>query len=113
MHKLSILKRLFTILMTLSIIGVLEVSAAWSTETKVRGIAVNEGQVLLNFTTQPFNHSCTVRDGTYIVGGTSENVDKVTALASQALLKSRSVLVASNGACSAGGYPVLTGLTLK
>jgi len=113
MRRASIVRRLLTVLMALPMIGALQVTASWSPETKVRGIAVLEGGVLLSFTTQPFNHNCSVRDGTYLVGGTSDNVDKVTALATQALLKSRPVLVGADGVCSQRGYPILTGLTMK
>ena len=116
MHKSLILTRALTSFLTLLIATTLVLAATWSADVKIRNISVTDGQIFVAFTSPPFRHNCQIQDGTYILGGTSDNVDKMTSLATQALVKSRNVSVLFDGSCSTDpmkGYPVLTGLALK
>jgi hypothetical protein len=111
-------------ILTLLLIGVLMFplvstveAALWSRDARITAITVEDGNVFLEFTVSPFTHRCSVTDGRYMLGGTSASVDKMTSLATQALMSSRSVQVyLSDGGCSsekAPSFPVLTALKLK
>jgi hypothetical protein len=77
---------------------------------------VNAAGVWLNFTPAPHNHNCSSKNGQYMLGGGNDNVDKMTAAATEALRSSRPVSVFWGGGCSGGGttgYPILLGVWLK
>lgn len=96
----------------------------WSGDVRIASIEVahpnaevgTEG-VWVGFTTDPFgSHACSVKTGQYMLGGGEGNVEKMTELATAALVNSRIVSVFWGGGCSGGGtsgYPVLLGFTLK
>ena len=116
MRRSLISARLVPSFLTLLIASTLVVAATWSADVKIPNISVTGGQVYVTFTNPPFRHSCPVQNGSYLLGGTSEDVDKMTSLATQALVKSRNVAVLFEGTCSSGsanGYPIVTGLALK
>lgn len=72
------------------------------------------GGVWLRFTTEPFaNHSCPSKLGQYRLGGSSDNIKQMSALAVSARLSSRPVKVLWSGGCDAGGYPLLVGIELR
>lgn len=116
MSKSLISARPLTSFLTLLIASTLVVAATWSADVKIQNISVTGGQVYVAFTNPPFRHQCPVQNGSYVLGGTPADVDKMTSLATQALVKSRNVSVLFDNTCSAGGangYPIVTGLALK
>lgn len=89
-------------------------AAGWSGNVRIATIEVsnvNAEGVWLSFTTPPFATSCPSKVQYWLQGGPS-NVDKMTAIATSALVNSRLVAVYWDGTC-ASGYSVLKGITLK
>jgi hypothetical protein len=102
------------------VLGGSTAEANWSGDVRVTAIEVShvnlEG-VWVRFTPSPFaGPTCSVDNGFYMLGGGQATVDKLTAIATSALVNSRAVSVFWDGACSGfgtSGYPVVRGLTLK
>jgi hypothetical protein len=89
----------------------------WSGNVNVASIEVSNASapgVWVSFTTAPYaSIPCAANKNVqYWMGGGQPNVDKMTAIATSALVNSRTVTVLWSGNCSSG-YPVLIGLTLK
>lgn len=107
------------LLMTLLLVGTVEAATTWSqVDVKITSVTVNEDAVYITFAPAPFSGvNCSrAREGAYVLGGNAAAIDKLTSIATQALVNSRNVRVATHSTCSAGGqdgYPVATGLTLK
>jgi hypothetical protein len=95
-------------------------AANWSGNVKIASIEVsnwNSAGVWLSFTSAPYtSHKCSIKSGQYMLGGGADNVEKMTSIATAALVNSRNVTVFWGDGCSGGGtsgYPILVGLTLK
>ena len=95
-------------------------AANWSGTVKVASIEVSQVNALgvwVSFKSPPYSsHTCSIKSGQYMLGGSVANIDKMTTIATAALVNSRDVSVYWGGGCSGGGmngYPVLTGITLK
>jgi hypothetical protein len=95
-------------------------AANWSGSVKIESIRASQLDSLgvwVKFGAPPYpNHTCSDTSGEYMLGGSVANVEKMSALATAALVNSRSVSVYWDGSCSGGGtagYPVLRGLTIK
>jgi hypothetical protein len=92
---------------------------AWSGEVGVAAIEASDtggagGGVWLRFNTAPFaSHSCSNKSGQYRLGGSSENIKQMAALAVSARLSARPVSVFWGGGCDNGGYPLLVGIELR
>jgi len=90
--------------------------AKWSGRVEISTIEISNVHsrgVWLNFTTVPYReHTCSIKNGQYKLGGGAANVRDMTTLAIWAHLNVRPVTVYWGGACSKDGYPVLLGLTL-
>lgn len=115
MKKIAVLMSVLVVMLAVPV-----QAASWSGNVRVATIEVsnvNLSGVWLSFTTPPYSsHSCSAKNGQYLLGGGTANVDKMTAAANAALVNARVVSVYWGGACSSGGvngYPVLLGLTLK
>jgi hypothetical protein len=93
-------------------------AADWSPQVSIVSIEisnVNTAGVWLSFNSPPFpSHTCSIKDGRYMLGGGQDNINKMTALATSLFEKSKTVSVFWRG-CSGGGtsgYPVILGLKL-
>jgi hypothetical protein len=96
--------------------GVAAGAANWSGEVRIASIEVsnvNTAGVWLTFNVPPYpSHTCSVKNGQYMLGGGQDNINKMTAIATSVFEASRTVSVFWSG-CSGGGtsgYPVLLGL---
>ena len=111
MKKITMLIGLLTL-----ISGGAAEAAAWSHDVKIAAIEVSNVNVLgvwVSFTTPPYaGTSCPNKNGQYVLGGGIANADKMTVIATSALVNSRTVTVFADGTCLSG-YPVLKGITLK
>jgi hypothetical protein len=91
-------------------------AASWSHDVRVAAIEVsnvNAEGVWVSFTPAPYpGTSCPNKNGQYWLRGGPTNVDKMTAIATSALVNSRTVTVYWDDTCFSG-YPVLKGITLK
>lgn len=110
---------LTTLLIITFLFGSAVEAANWSTPVKIASIEVsnvNTEGVWLSFTSPPYSsHTCSLKNGQYRLAGGDANINKMTAIATAALVNSRNVTVYWNG-CDGGGtngYPILLGLTLK
>jgi len=115
MRKVSVLMSILVLS-----IGIQVEAANWSGNVRIATIEVsyvNIQGVWLSFTTPPYpSHTCSAKNGQYILGGGTANVNLIAPIANVALVNSRPVSVYWGGACSGGGtngYPILLGLTLK
>jgi hypothetical protein len=92
-------------------------AANWSHDVRIAAIEVSnvnfEG-VWVSFTTPPYPGTtpCPTKNGQYVLDGGISNADKMTAIATSALVNSRTVTVYADGTCL-HGYPALKGITLK
>jgi hypothetical protein len=87
----------------------------WSPDVRITSIEVSNvhtSGVWLGFNTPPHDPGCSVTTS-YILGGGLTNINRMTSLATEALLNSRTVRVYWGGDCSADGYPVLLGIILR
>lgn len=120
MRKSALITRLLVAVMVLLPVNA-AVAANWSGNVKVTSIEVsnvNAAGVWLSFSSDPYNgnHTCSAKSGQYMLGGGVDNVNKMTSVATDALVYSRNVAVFWGGNCSGGGttgYPVLVGVWLK
>jgi hypothetical protein len=98
------------------ILGSSAEAANWSGNVKIAAIEVSNVNALgvwVSFTTPPYpTNPCPTKNGQYVLGGGQANIDKMTAIATSALVNSRTVTVYWSGGC-ATSYPVLLGITLK
>ena len=92
----------------------------WSENVKIESIQASQVDSLgvwVTFSRSPFpNNGCSETSGKYVLGGSVANIEKMTTIATAALVNSRYVSVYWSGGCSGGGtsgYPVLIGLTIK
>jgi hypothetical protein len=94
-----------------------EAAPGWNkADVKVTAVVVIEDNVWLTFAPSPFNVTCSIKDGSFLLDGSAAGVDKMTTLATQALVNSRNVRVSGTGKCSGGGtdgQPMVNGLVLK
>src|SRR5689334_3892737 len=95
-------------------------AANWSSNVKIESIRASQTDSLgvwVKFGTPPYpNQTCSDTSGEYMLGGSVANIEKMSALATAALVNSRSVSVYWDGSCSGDGttgFPVLRGLTIK
>ena len=91
-------------------------AAGWSANVRIASLEISNVNVAgtwLSFTATPFaSHTCSNKAGQYLVGGGADNVSKITAAASQALISGRTVSVYWAGECG-NGYPIIVGLTVR
>ena len=91
-------------------------AAGWSANVRIASIEisnVNTAGTWLSFASPPFaSHTCSNKSQ-YLIGGGPDNVSKITSAATEAFVSGRPVSVYWGGACSAGGYPVVLGLTIR
>jgi hypothetical protein len=113
----NLLLTLCILIATVILAGSTAYANTWSGDVQVAAIEASDtgagGGVWLRFTTDPFpNHSCAFKAGQYMLGGSSENIRRMSALATSARLSARPVRVIWSGGCN-GPYPLLVGIELR
>jgi hypothetical protein len=96
-------------------------AAGWSGDVGVAKISSEDTgsgtKVYLMFTSSPMSTSCSLNSsGYWLAGSTTDNIERILAVAMSAKLSVRNVKVYWNGACSGGGstgYPVASGLEMQ
>jgi hypothetical protein len=112
MTKIMVFIGILAILALISA-GVAEAAGGWSGDVKIATIEVskvNAEGVWISFKTPPFANSC--HSSQYWLQGDPSTVDKMTMIATSALVNSRFVTVYWDGTCITG-YSILRGITLK
>lgn len=91
---------------------------SWSNSVQVVAIEASDtgtgGGVWVRFIPEPFpSHTCLNRSGQYRLGGSTNNIEQMTALAVSARLHGRPVSAYWAGGCDVGNYPLLVGIELR
>ena len=96
--------------------------AGWSDDVRITSMEVSSvfdpevSGVWLAFNEPPHQPSCSFTTSYVLGGGTTNintNVNRMMALATEALLNSRTVRVYWGNECSDDGYPILLGIILR